>query len=365
MIQAGISGGFVGVITELATQSTQFQAVVESLNSLMQILADSLGTLIAPLQPLIAAVGIVVRAVVDSLTPVFKLIAAIIKPLVPPIVALGIILEGLAPLIAMVAKMFLVITAPLLLLTGPIMQGLFWALKTFGTLVLRVVIFVENIWNAIVGGIQSVIRMFEGIPIIGGAMGKLADKLDKLKANVLDTGSALADLEEMSWDSAMAKAAETEAVEDGTDAKKDETKASEGAAKAAREVAQSFFNIPEGYKVAAAQFAAMAAQFNKWVAPTSKSQLSALGTPDLLATIPHFATGGIVTGPTLALIGEAGPEAVVPLGGGRSGGGGTFNVTIMSNDPAEVWRKLKRMMETESFHNTGSIIAGAPRFSGG
>lgn len=33
----------------------------------------------------------------------------------------------------------------------------------------------------------------------------------------------------------------------------------------------------------------------------------------LRRSIPHFATGGVVTGPTTALIGEAGPEAVIPL----------------------------------------------------
>lgn len=38
--------------------------------------------------------------------------------------------------------------------------------------------------------------------------------------------------------------------------------------------------------------------------------------------IPMLAAGGIVTRPTLALIGEAGPEAVVPLTGGMSGVGG-------------------------------------------
>lgn len=37
-------------------------------------------------------------------------------------------------------------------------------------------------------------------------------------------------------------------------------------------------------------------------------------------TIPKLAQGGIVTSPTLALIGEAGPEAVVPLGRGGLGG---------------------------------------------
>jgi hypothetical protein len=50
-----------------------------------------------------------------------------------------------------------------------------------------------------------------------------------------------------------------------------------------------------------------------------------------------FATGGIVTGPTRALIGEAGPEAVIPLDKLQSGM--TVNVTInagMGTDPAKL-----------------------------
>ena len=41
--------------------------------------------------------------------------------------------------------------------------------------------------------------------------------------------------------------------------------------------------------------------------------------------LPRLAQGGIVTSPTVALIGEAGPEAVIPLGRGR-GGGVTINL---------------------------------------
>lgn len=39
------------------------------------------------------------------------------------------------------------------------------------------------------------------------------------------------------------------------------------------------------------------------------------GAPEVPADIPAFAAGGIVSGPTLALIGESGPEAVIPLRG--------------------------------------------------
>ena len=50
-----------------------------------------------------------------------------------------------------------------------------------------------------------------------------------------------------------------------------------------------------------------------------------------LPEIPSMAEGGIVRSPTLAMIGERGPEAVIPLGrGGGSGGTGTtINIQIL------------------------------------
>jgi len=52
--------------------------------------------------------------------------------------------------------------------------------------------------------------------------------------------------------------------------------------------------------------------------------------------ITKWATGGIVTSPTLGIAGEAGPEAIIPLSKlGSMGGGGTYNITVnasVSND---------------------------------
>lgn len=60
--------------------------------------------------------------------------------------------------------------------------------------------------------------------------------------------------------------------------------------------------------------------------------------------IPMLANGGIVTSPTLALIGEAGPEAVVPLSRGNQYGmgGGDIYVTVQGGDPNAVVDALRR-----------------------
>jgi hypothetical protein len=68
--------------------------------------------------------------------------------------------------------------------------------------------------------------------------------------------------------------------------------------------------------------------------------------------VPKLASGGIVTSPTYALIGEAGPEAVIPLGS-RSTGAGAAGGTVVNNyyistqtmDPQAVLNALRIAMQ--------------------
>ena len=86
-----------------------------------------------------------------------------------------------------------------------------------------------------------------------------------------------------------------------------------------------------------------------------------IGTPDL-PTIPALAKGGIVTEPTLALIGEAGPEAVIPLPGEPvRGGGASINITVnagMGTDGAEVGRQVVDAIKAYERRN-GPVYASA------
>ena len=80
--------------------------------------------------------------------------------------------------------------------------------------------------------------------------------------------------------------------------------------------------------------------------------------------IPALAKGGIVNKPTLAMIGEDGPEAVVPLTqrnnpSGSGMGGGTVNVTVNASgitdrsDKRALAREIGNMIQQEMARNIG------------
>jgi hypothetical protein len=72
--------------------------------------------------------------------------------------------------------------------------------------------------------------------------------------------------------------------------------------------------------------------------------------------IPQLADGGIVNGPTLAMIGEAGPEAVVPL---DKGYGGTVININGALDPSAVARQIRQIL-TDEARRSGNRTAIAP-----
>ena len=74
-----------------------------------------------------------------------------------------------------------------------------------------------------------------------------------------------------------------------------------------------------------------------------------------------LANGGIVTSPTLALIGEAGPEAVVPLTGANAGAvGGQINVTVnagVGTDGVAVGRQIVQILNEYSASGGARLVS--------
>jgi len=77
--------------------------------------------------------------------------------------------------------------------------------------------------------------------------------------------------------------------------------------------------------------------------------------------IPYLADGGIVTGPTLAMIGERGPEAVIPLSGRNSGIGGGINITVnagLVSTPAQIGQQIIEAIQ-KAQRQSGQVFAAA------
>jgi hypothetical protein len=82
-----------------------------------------------------------------------------------------------------------------------------------------------------------------------------------------------------------------------------------------------------------------------------------------MPNIPMMAQGGIVTSPTLALIGERGPEAVIPLTGPNAGGGmaGGMNITIQAgliSTPDQIGQQIIEAIQRAQ-RRSGQVFAAA------
>ena len=78
--------------------------------------------------------------------------------------------------------------------------------------------------------------------------------------------------------------------------------------------------------------------------------------PDIFPDIPYLAEGGIVTKPTLAMIGEAGAEAVIPLN--KAGNLGGINITVNGAiDPESTARQIVQILNSSAYR--GTLGAGA------
>jgi hypothetical protein len=77
------------------------------------------------------------------------------------------------------------------------------------------------------------------------------------------------------------------------------------------------------------------------------------------ANMPRFAEGGIVTGPIVGLVGEAGPEAIIPLDRMGKMGGSTYNITVSAmNADARVGEMIVSAIKKYE-RTSGSVFVSA------
>jgi hypothetical protein len=92
--------------------------------------------------------------------------------------------------------------------------------------------------------------------------------------------------------------------------------------------------------------------------PTGQRLPSGYGNP-AFANMPRFAEGGIVMGPMVGLVGEAGPEAIIPLDRMGKMGGATYNINISAmNADARVGEMIVSAIKKYE-RTSGSVFVSA------
>lgn len=169
-------------------------------------------------------------------------------------------------------------------------------------------------------------------------------KWDGVISSVSDTFSAFSDLSnnqaeqeianlEAQRDKYEENSSEYEALDAQVQAKKSELAQKQFNADKINSIASAIINGAEAAVKAYAELGPVAGSIAAGViAGLTATQVAAIGAQQYTG----YAQGGIITSPTHALIGENGPEAIIPLRDGVTGG--TQNITVVQNVSGSIWR---------------------------
>ncbi len=308
-------GAIIAVAIDLLSRSETFKSMIDLVNEGLQMIADGLGKILTPFVAVFRGINSVIGGLMAFLGPMLEALFKPLENLAPFLQVIGILLEALAPL----NEVFKMLSD---LLGGPLKEALkvfFDVVKMVAWFIIEVAKFFVGIWNGILGAIASVMKELAKFDLFGSKpfafLGQWANTLLGAQVSTQGMTDAQTKLMNTTWDTAMAMGK---------------------ASTAAQAAAAALSNVPSGYRVALARFNAT--------------------TPEL----PHLAGGGIVRKPTMAVLGESGPEAVVPLGRGGGVGGTVIANFFGITDPEAIWRELKRLMERDNFRARGSPYATAP-----
>jgi phage-related protein len=311
LASGGPEAAIAELLGDLLIRSESFRTLVQMTQRMFQFLADTVGSVLNPLLPVVGAAFDVLASVLNAVRPAIVALTAPLEAVAPVLEVVAALINGLAPVITLVAEAMIAIQAPFLLIAGPVMRGLFEAIKFVGEGVLWVAIQISSAWNTVIGAIQWVLKKLSKLPFAGG-LKDVANSLDSVKLPVDDLAKALHDLKGMTWEQAQAAAeASVELSNSG---------------KAAKDVAEALTNVPQGFKIAKLRFDSQSAV--------------AFAPPSLLAPAPSV-----------------------------GGSGGDTNVTIIVHpsegmNEEELADTIARRIDSSNRRRTGNPIGGRLKFGG-
>lgn len=332
---AGPWGALAAVFVDLLANSETMAAITSTLDDAFGRISDAFGKLLGGVHIIVGNALLLVAQLAEALTPIFELVSSTLQGFGSGLYAFSYIISAIASVIELAMKP-LEFAEPLLQVA---FEAFFSVIQFIGVGLLAVVWLIQSAWNAVVQGIINALEVLNAV--VGGALDGAIDNLEAMKADTDATADALNSLMNLTYDEAQAMSEAAVAADATTEALDAMT--------------ASLVNVPAGYKVALSRFAA-----------------TEEGNPIYDRFVPAMASGGVALGPTLALIGEQGPEAVVPLdrlgdmGGGK--GGTTYvlkgDIYVTAPDPDAFLAELERRFKRKAFQFSGNPMALQTPFNG-
>ena len=220
-------GAIAGVIGDLISAAPDFEKVVNTAIGALRTVAAALNPLMPAIQRLVAAVGMVLGVILDSFAPVFE--------------ALGDVLKNIAPMFKIMAVSFVTLNPVIRLLStvlgilAPAFIALFDIMKFVTTVILTLVTEAAKVFNSVLQALNA-FGVFDGlIAEVNTFITENQKAVDELNRTTFETATAEIDAAAAAYEFAGALG--------------------EGAA-SIQEITESLSNVPAGYKVNAARFAA-------------------------------------------------------------------------------------------------------------
>lgn len=241
---AALAAALVGIATEtqafqvlLTTATSGLKVMTDAMEPAMRDLFGAVGQILAPLFQALANVF-------TAIGPVLNVVAGVVRRLAPIFVILGYFLNMLAPLIGLVAKLL----EPVIVVVEVLARILFEVARVIMTVVGAIATGVVTIWNTILDVLAGIVDVAVGILTLG-AVRDAGNFIRQGKGSTKAFDEGLQAMTLTSYDAAMASSQKAAADQAATEA-------TEKATDAVQTFAESFLNVPSGYKVSSARFAA-------------------------------------------------------------------------------------------------------------
>jgi len=231
----GIWGAIIAVFIELFSKFKRFQELIDIGNgqvmTAIQELSSGFNDLVNGLRPLIGAVGMVAHVIHQVLNPIFHIIGKVLQQLAPVIGLISTILAPIAMSFEALGGLFDMLGQVM----APVFDAINFVMKFIGETVLGIMFGLLTAWMSILGVIYNIIKS------LGGDTSGTAKLYHDAEMKRADVFKQMTDL----WSK-------------GYDGLADESaNAAEKVGKlgdAADKVSEQLLNIPQGFKVALAQF---------------------------------------------------------------------------------------------------------------